>query len=488
MSGGDRAEARLRIEQVLTSEALAIVYQPVVDVRRGVTVGVEALARFTAEPRRTPDVWFAEAWSVGVGLELELLAIELALEALPQLPQDVYVAVNTDPRTIMSPELARIIIASNAGSRIVLEITEHAAVEDYTLLNEALAPLRAIGVRLAIDDTGAGFASLQHVLRLRPEVIKLDRSLTTHVDDNPVRGALAAALVTFGATLNAMVCAEGVETEAQLTALRDVGVATAQGYFLARPGPLPLPTLPPIGAAAERSLVPVEEDPFLRVTRLAKRALGVDIAVVSLVDDLPVDPLLRDLVTTKQPLVLDDARTRADLGAYLGVPLVVEGRVVGSLCAISRVPRAWTPSELETMADLAAMIVDGLKLRRQILLHEEREETERRFFFEQVPTASAHYELDGRIRAANRRFTAALGYADRSLDGTSGSLLNVADEVGPLWELHRSLLAGEVAEVRRPVKMIRGDGTIVVMNVRWVIVRNAKGAASHALVTLFPGT
>ena len=138
------------------------------------------------------------------------------------------------------------------------------------------------------------------------------------------------------------------------------------------------------------------------------------------------------------------------------------------------------------MQDLAGMVVDRLQLRRQLRIHEEREETDRRFFFEQVPTASAHYELDGRIRAANRRFSAALGYAEHALDGTPGSLLNVPDEVGPLWELHRSLLAGEAAEVRRPVRMIRADGAVVVMDVRWVIVRNAKGGASHALVTLFP--
>jgi EAL domain-containing protein (putative c-di-GMP-specific phosphodiesterase class I) len=101
-----------------------------------------------------------------------------------------------------------------------------------------LARSRAQGVRIAADDTGAGYSGLQHLLRLRPNVVKLDIALTRHIDEDPARRALASALVTFADEIGAALVAEGVETVGELRALRALGIAAAQGYLLGRPGPM----------------------------------------------------------------------------------------------------------------------------------------------------------------------------------------------------------------------------------------------------------
>ena len=228
----------------MMSDALTIVFQPVVELRSGIVSGAEALARFAMEPRRTPDIWFNEAWEVGLGIELEISAIRRALASLDRLPESMHLAVNVSPQTLLSPLLHEE-LAHVSGHRIIVEMTEHARVEDYVAIRRAVDRLRARGVRLAIDDAGAGFSSLQHILHLRPELIKLDRSLTQAIDTDPVRYALAAALVTFAVSLDAQICAEGIEKESELVALQRLGIAYGQGYFLARPGPLPLPAPPP---------------------------------------------------------------------------------------------------------------------------------------------------------------------------------------------------------------------------------------------------
>jgi len=125
------------------------------------------------------------------------------------------------------------------AGRIVLEITEHSPVSDYDVLRRALEPLRELGVRVAIDDVGAGFASMRHVLRLDPDLLKLDMTLTRAIDADTSRHALVVALVAFAAQVGAGVVAEGVETQEELSALEDAGVQFAQGFLLARPGPLP---------------------------------------------------------------------------------------------------------------------------------------------------------------------------------------------------------------------------------------------------------
>jgi len=203
---------------------------------------VEALARFSCEPRRAPDQWFAEAAQVGLGIELELAAIDSALGRLPELPADAFLSVNVSPQTAETPDLGEL-LQGEPCQRVVLELTEHVKVENYDTLVTAIERLREQGVRLAIDDAGAGFAGLAHILRLRPDIIKLDITLTRGVDRDPIRRALALSLASFARELNATITAEGIESPAELDTLTALGVGWGQGYYLARPGDLPLPPL-----------------------------------------------------------------------------------------------------------------------------------------------------------------------------------------------------------------------------------------------------
>lgn len=229
-------DLRQRIESVLDGGGFEMLYQPIVELGTGDLIAAEALARFTGLPYRPPDVWFSEADSAGLGVELELAAVRAALAPLPFLPDQISVAVNVGPAAIGSRELARM-VESAGPSRVILELTEHLKVQDYPRLSAQLTPLRRQGVRLAIDDTGAGISSLTHVLKLAPDVIKLDREITSGIDLDPVRRALTSALVTFAAESGALVVAEGIETDAELTMLRDLGIVYGQGFHLGRPGP-----------------------------------------------------------------------------------------------------------------------------------------------------------------------------------------------------------------------------------------------------------
>lgn len=226
------------VTPLLDGSGLTMVFQPIVELPRGRVAGVEALARFSAEPVRTPDKWFADAAEAGLGVEVELTALTAALPALDRLPAGTYLSINASAEAACSPGFAAALAPVDV-SRIMLEITEHAAVANYVALNDALRPLRSSGMRLAVDDAGAGVASLHHILELNPELIKMDISLTRGIDTSPARAALATALVNFGAATGASILAEGIETAAELGALRELGVGYGQGYLLGRPKPLP---------------------------------------------------------------------------------------------------------------------------------------------------------------------------------------------------------------------------------------------------------
>jgi EAL domain-containing protein (putative c-di-GMP-specific phosphodiesterase class I) len=233
-----KLEAADRLQAVIAGEGLAMAFQPVIDVGNGKPIGFEALARFSGTPPRGPDAWFAEAAGVGLGVELEVTAVRLAVADLPRLPPHAYLAINVSPLTVVSGQLDTL-LAEVPAQRIVLEVTEHAAIETYEQLQAALKVLRGRGMRLAVDDVGAGYASFRHILRLRPDIIKLDMALTRDIDRDPARRALASALITFAGSTGSTIVAEGVETAGELHALRRLGVTTAQGYYLGRPTPLP---------------------------------------------------------------------------------------------------------------------------------------------------------------------------------------------------------------------------------------------------------
>jgi EAL domain-containing protein (putative c-di-GMP-specific phosphodiesterase class I)/DNA-binding NarL/FixJ family response regulator len=244
-----RRESRIR--RALDEDLLRTVFQPICTLA-GSTVGAEALARFRGPPPRGPLRWFAEAEEVGLLRDLELVAVRSALAALPELPDNVFLSVNVSPGTLATAGFLHLIAGSD-GARVVVEITEHARIHDYESLREALDAVREFGVRVAIDDAGAGFASLRHILRLEPEFIKLDRTLIDGIESDRSRQALAAGLISFAEKIDATIVAEGIEGPAEVDALAELGVRYGQGFFFARPAPLPLPLL--VGAtAAERDV------------------------------------------------------------------------------------------------------------------------------------------------------------------------------------------------------------------------------------------
>ena len=244
---GERQASRERVGRALSGQddRLSIVYQPIVELLRGAVVGFEALSRFVSEPPRPPDEWFAEAAAAGLGVELELHALRAALGGLQRMPEGTYLSVNVSPPTAMSQGLFDVLEASACG-RIVLEVTEHVGVEDYAALSGCLERLRARGFRVAIDDAGAGYASLRHILNMRPDIIKLDVGLTRGIDTDPARQALALALVSFREEIGAVLVAEGIETQREVDTLVRLGLRHGQGYHLGRPG-----DLPPLGPASQ---------------------------------------------------------------------------------------------------------------------------------------------------------------------------------------------------------------------------------------------
>jgi EAL domain-containing protein (putative c-di-GMP-specific phosphodiesterase class I)/DNA-binding NarL/FixJ family response regulator len=229
---------RARIRRVLERAELEIVFQPIVALDSRDIVGYEALSRFAGAPHRGPEAWFAEAHEVGLGPELELLAIRIACEESSALPAGAFMAVNVSPATAERPDLLTVLAACRVNE-VVLEVTEHARVDDYPRFRVAIERVREMGARLAVDDAGAGFASLRHILELDAELIKLDGSLTRSLEDDPRRRSLASALIEFGRESGASVLAEHIESELQLIELRRLGVEYGQGYHLGRPQRIP---------------------------------------------------------------------------------------------------------------------------------------------------------------------------------------------------------------------------------------------------------
>lgn len=230
------AQVSERVAAVIATDALTILHQPIHDLRSGRPVGVECLARFADAKERGPDRWFAEAAAVGLGRDLELLAVRAALKTLPHVPADCYVAVNVSPETVISGAL-RPLISGASRERLVIEVTEHDAVSDYAALAAELQWLSR-HARIAIDDVGSGYAGLRHIVDLRPDILKLDMSLTRLIDTDPARRALAHALVCFARDIGSTLVAEGIETEAERAVLARLEVPLAQGYLFSRPMPV----------------------------------------------------------------------------------------------------------------------------------------------------------------------------------------------------------------------------------------------------------
>lgn len=229
-------EALARVKGMLDGHAVSIYQQPIHDMISGKPAGVECLARFPDLKKRGPDAWFVDAERVGLGTQLELTAVRCALETLSGMPEGVYAAINVSPKTIMSGEL-RGLLEEAAPANLVIELTEHEQVSDFAQLSAGLDSLRPFA-RIAIDDVGAGYAGLRHIVDLRPDILKMDMILTRGIENDPARRAITAAMVSFGHEIGAKIVAEGIETSAEQRVMRDLGVDYGQGYLFARPLPV----------------------------------------------------------------------------------------------------------------------------------------------------------------------------------------------------------------------------------------------------------
>ena len=225
---------RRRIEKLVERKQFSVVYQPLWNIRTGNVFGFECLARFPTDPGRSSHSWFVEADSVGLLADLELALIAFALSTAESLPASIRLSINVSATTILDSRFTETLLKFNVG-QLLIELTEHAQIDDYDAVAQVLAPLRRMGARIAVDDAGAGFASLQHLIGVKADLIKLDRSLIHGIDKAPASRAMIAALLHFASDTDSTVLAEGVETKAEIDALAALGVEFGQGFFLGKP-------------------------------------------------------------------------------------------------------------------------------------------------------------------------------------------------------------------------------------------------------------
>jgi len=227
---------REEIAKTIKTSAFRTVFQPMVALYKSETVGYEALTRFDDGTR--PDQYFADANALGLGRELELATIDSAVEAARGLPRGRFVTINLSPELLLASreELGACLDRLN-GRPVVLELTEHDVVEDYEATRASLAALGP-HVQLSVDDAGAGFSTLRHVIMLEPEYVKLDRGWVSDIHIDPTRQALVAGLSHFARTTGCELVAEGIEHEAERATLQDLDVSLGQGFLLGPPDEL----------------------------------------------------------------------------------------------------------------------------------------------------------------------------------------------------------------------------------------------------------
>ena len=224
------------IKQLINDGMLQIVQQPIVDIVTSKPVGVECLARFPDAELRGPDKWFNDASEIGLCVELEMLAVRCALATVPHIPGDAYVSINASPQTILSGALEQA-LDGYSGRKLVIELTEHERVDDFAALKTSLKRI-ASNALIAIDDVGAGYAGMRHLVDLEPDILKLDMSLTRDIHNDVARQALTTAMVHFAKEIGSKLVAEGVECEEEREVLASLGVDFGQGYLFARPMPV----------------------------------------------------------------------------------------------------------------------------------------------------------------------------------------------------------------------------------------------------------
>jgi EAL domain-containing protein (putative c-di-GMP-specific phosphodiesterase class I) len=231
-----------RLETVLAQPSrMRLLFQPIVDLQRGVVAGYETLARFS-EPdgrpsRVSPDRWFAAAGVQGVGARLEGMVVRRCLDLLPTVPPNCFLTVNVSPHLLTEPELADALLAVPDLAPLVIELTEHQDVTDLDPLIELRERLRSRGALLAVDDAGSGYSGLQQIAAIKPQMVKLDRAIVAGLDGDEVKLALTELLGEFAGRIDAWLLAEGIEGWGEVEALLRLGVPLGQGWLFGRPGP-----------------------------------------------------------------------------------------------------------------------------------------------------------------------------------------------------------------------------------------------------------
>lgn len=222
------------LRSVIDETAYHPVYQPIVGLADGTVEGYEALTRFADGAR--PDLRFAEASRVGMGAELEMVTMDAAVRGAVELPERAFLSLNVSAAVLTGHDL-RPLVDLAGGRPLVFELTEHERVDDYELVRRAIEELGP-DVRLSVDDAGSGWASLRHVLALRPHFVKLDRGWISAIETDPARQALLLGIAGFAASFGGAVVAEGIETAEELAGLAHLGISLGQGYHLGRPAPI----------------------------------------------------------------------------------------------------------------------------------------------------------------------------------------------------------------------------------------------------------
>jgi EAL domain-containing protein (putative c-di-GMP-specific phosphodiesterase class I) len=248
--------SRERIAAVLADpQRITMDFQPILDVRAARTAGWEVLARFDGRGGPGPDAWFAAAHRLGLGLELEAATLRRAMAAMRMRVPGTFVSLNVTPAALADDRIQAVLAANAPLNGLVVELTEHAAPSPESAWQAACARLRDLGAMIAIDDIGTGYAELQHLLTVKPQIIKIDRRIIDALQDDPSRQALLRFLGLFCDQIDGWLLAEGVEQPGQLKVLQDLGVPLAQGWFVGSPDAVPRPCRPEVTTGRDAATV-----------------------------------------------------------------------------------------------------------------------------------------------------------------------------------------------------------------------------------------
>ncbi len=225
------------LDRAVRGNGLTVAFQPIVDLQRGVVAGYEALARFSARPGVSPEVWFAEASRRGRVAQLDAAVLRIALAQRASLPANRFLTINVEPASLLSTDVTTVLDQAGELGGVVLEITEHSRIDDMAGMKAEMARLRGRGAMFALDDAGTGYAGLHQILELRPEILKVDRALVEGIEHDEAKAALVEMVGFFANRINAWVLVEGVETEAVARRCIGLRVPLAQGWFFGRAAP-----------------------------------------------------------------------------------------------------------------------------------------------------------------------------------------------------------------------------------------------------------